>query len=125
MKTDLKRELNLLDIFCLASGAMISSGIFILPGLAYKEAGPLVFVSYFLAGILALVGTLSIIELATAMPKAGGDYFFITRSLGPMVGTVSSFLSWTALCLKSAFAVFGIGLKTPGVNPAKSGCHRD
>ena len=108
MEKGLKRELNLLDIFCLASGAMISSGIFILPGLAYKQAGPLVFVSYFLAGILALVGTLSIIELATAMPKAGGDYFFITRSLGPMVGTVSSFLSWTALCLKSAFAVFGI-----------------
>ena len=108
MKTELKRELNLLDIFCLASGAMISSGIFILPGLAYKEAGPLVFISYFLAGILALVGTLSIIELATAMPKAGGDYFFITRSLGPLVGTVSSLLSWTALCLKSAFAVFGI-----------------
>ena len=108
MKKELKRELNLIDIFCLASGAMISSGIFILPGLAYKEAGPLVFVSYFLAGILALMGTLSIIELATAMPKAGGDYFFITRSLGPLVGTVSSFLSWTALCLKSAFAVFGI-----------------
>ena len=108
MAKELKRELNLLHIFCLASGAMISSGIFILPGLAYKEAGPLVFISYFLAGILALIGTLSIIELATAMPKAGGDYFFITRSLGPMVGTVSSFLSWAALCLKSAFAVFGI-----------------
>lgn len=108
MEKGLKRELNLLDVFCLASGAMISSGIFILPGLAYKEAGPLVFVSYFLAGVLALVGTLSIVELATAMPKAGGDYFFITRSLGPMVGTLSSFLSWTALCLKAAFAVFGI-----------------
>jgi len=108
MKNELKKELSLLDIFCLASGAMISSGIFILPGLAYKEAGPLVFISYLLAGILALIGTLSMIELATAMPKAGGDYFFITRSLGPLVGTVSSFLSWTALCLKSAFAVFGI-----------------
>ncbi|MBD3379473.1 MAG: amino acid permease, partial [Candidatus Omnitrophica bacterium] len=108
MKNGLKKDLGLLDIFCLASGAMISSGIFILPGLAYAQAGPLVFISYFLAGMLALMGTLSIIELATAMPKAGGDYFFITRSLGPFVGTVSSFLSWSALCLKSAFAVFGI-----------------
>ncbi|MBD3295823.1 MAG: amino acid permease [Candidatus Omnitrophica bacterium] len=108
MTDELKRELTLLDIFCLASGAMISSGIFILPGLAYDRAGPLVFVSYFLAGMLALAGTLSIIELATAMPRAGGDYFFITRSLGPLTGTISSFLSWTALCLKSAFAVFGI-----------------
>jgi basic amino acid/polyamine antiporter, APA family len=62
----------------------------------------------FFAGMLALMGTLSIVELSTAMPKAGGDYFFITRSLGPLVGTISSFLSWTALCLKAAFAVFGI-----------------
>ncbi len=108
MKSKLKKNLGLLEIFCLASGAMISSGIFILPGLAYNQAGPLVFISYFLAGILALMGTLSVIELATAMPKAGGDYFFIARSLGPLVGTVSAFLSWTALCLKSAFAVFGI-----------------
>jgi len=108
MKSELKKSLGFLDIFCLASGAMISSGIFILPGLAYNQAGPLAFISYFLAGILALMGTLSVIELATAMPKAGGDYFFITRSLGPLVGTVSAFLSWTALCLKSAFAVFGI-----------------
>ncbi|MGM0442386.1 MAG: amino acid permease [Elusimicrobiota bacterium] len=104
----LKRNLGFFEIFCVASGAMISSGIFILPGLAYEQAGPLVFVSYFLAGILALVGTLSVIELATAMPKAGGDYFFITRSLGPFVGTISSFFSWSALCLKAAFAIFGI-----------------
>lgn len=108
MGTELKKSLSLLDVFCLSSGAMISSGIFILPGLAYSQAGPLVFISYFLAGILALIGTLSVIELSTAMPMAGGDYFFISRSLGPFIGTVSSFLSWTALCLKSAFAVFGI-----------------
>ena len=29
----LKKELNLLDVFCIASGAMIGSGLFILPGL--------------------------------------------------------------------------------------------
>jgi len=108
MKNKLIRNLSLLDVFCLSSGAMISSGIFILPGLAYGQAGPLVFISYLLAGLLALLGTLSVIELSTAMPKAGGDYFFITRSLGPLVGTMSSFLSWSALCLKSAFAIFGI-----------------
>jgi APA family basic amino acid/polyamine antiporter len=58
---------------------------------------------------LALIGVLSVIELATAMPKAGGDYYFLTRSLGPLVGTVSGLLSWFALSLKTAFAVFGLG----------------
>ena len=104
----LKKGLNFFDIFSIATGAMISSGIFILPGLAFARTGPAVFISYFLAGILALIGIFSIIELSTAMPKAGGDYYFINRSLGPFIGTISGFLSWFALSLKSAFAIFGI-----------------
>ena len=42
MKSLLKKELNLFDVFCTASGAMISSGLFVLPGLAHAEAGPAV-----------------------------------------------------------------------------------
>lgn len=104
----LKKGLGLIHIFCIAFGAMISSGLFVLPGLAHAEAGPAVIVSYFLAGILATVGALSVAELATAMPKAGGDYFFISRGMGPGVGTVSGLLSWFSLSLKSAFALVGL-----------------
>jgi len=104
----LKKELNLIDVFCIATGAMISSGLFILPGLAHARAGPAVVISYFLAGLLALIGVLSIAELSTAMPKAGGDYFFITRGLGPAIGTVAGMLSWFSLSLKSAFALVGM-----------------
>jgi amino acid transporter/mannitol/fructose-specific phosphotransferase system IIA component (Ntr-type) len=105
---ELDKGLGFLDLFCLATGAMISSGIFILPGLAFAETGPSVVVSYALAGMLALVGILSVAELATAMPKAGGDYYYVTRSLGPMVGTISGLLSWFALSLKTSFAIFGL-----------------
>ncbi len=87
---------------------MISSGIFILPGIAFEKAGPAVFISYTVAGLAALLGVLSIIELSTAMPKAGGDYFFITRSFGPFLGLVIGLFSWLSLSLKTAFAVFGI-----------------
>ncbi|PKK91523.1 MAG: hypothetical protein CVV64_07145 [Candidatus Wallbacteria bacterium HGW-Wallbacteria-1] len=104
----LGKDLGLLAIFSISTGAMISSGLFILPGIAFRGAGPGIFISYFLGGLIALTGVFSISELATAMPKAGGDYFFITRSLGPMVGTVSGFLSWFALSLKTAFAVLGM-----------------
>ncbi len=66
------------------------------------------FISYFLAGLVSLIGILNVIELSTAMPKAGGDYYFVTRSMGPLVGTVSGVLSWLALVMKSAFAIFGM-----------------
>jgi APA family basic amino acid/polyamine antiporter len=104
----MKKELGFIHVFCIAAGAMISSGIFVLPGLAYAQVGPAVVLSYLIAGLLAMIGVLSVIELATAMPKAGGDYYFLTRSLGPLVGTVSGLLSWFALSLKTAFAVFGL-----------------
>lgn len=108
----LKRQLNLLDVFCIASGAMISSGLFILPGLAYAKAGPSVIVCYFLAGLLSLPGMLSIAEMTTAMPKAGGDCFTIIRSMGPAAGTVAGLLSWFSLSMKSAFALVGMSIFT-------------
>jgi APA family basic amino acid/polyamine antiporter len=108
----LRQELGLLDIFCIASGAMISSGLFILPGMAYAKAGPSVIVCYFLAGLLSLPGMLSIAEMTTAMPKAGGDCFTVIRSLGPGVGTVAGLLSWFALAMKSAFALVGMSIFT-------------
>lgn len=42
------------------------------------------------------------------MPKAGGDYFFITRSIGALAGSISGLFSWFALASKSAFAIIGI-----------------
>jgi amino acid transporter/mannitol/fructose-specific phosphotransferase system IIA component (Ntr-type) len=104
----MKRQLGLFAVFSIATGAMISSGLFILPGLAFARVGPAVFVSYALAGLLALTGVLSLAELTTAMPRAGGDYFFITRTFGSLLGSVSGLLSWLALSLKSAFAIIGI-----------------
>lgn len=108
----LKRELNLLDVFCIASGAMISSGLFVLPGLAHARAGPGVFVSYLLAGVLSITGMLCQAELVSAMPKSGGTYFYVTRSMGPAIGTVDGLLTWFALSLKSAFALVGMSAFT-------------
>lgn len=104
----LKKQITFIGVFSIAAGAMISSGIFILPGLAFAKTGPSVFLSYLIAGVFALIGTFSLIELSTAMPKAGGDCYYVTRSLGPLSGTISGILSWVAISLKSAFAIYGI-----------------
>ena len=47
----LKKELGLAGVFCIATGAMISSGLFILPGMAFAKAGPAVILAYLLAGL--------------------------------------------------------------------------
>jgi amino acid transporter/mannitol/fructose-specific phosphotransferase system IIA component (Ntr-type) len=107
--TRLQKELGLFDVFAISTGAMFSSGFFLLPGLAAAEAGPSVILAYLIAGLLVLPAMLSKAELATAMPKAGGTYYFLDRSLGPMVGAIGGIGTWIALILKSAFALIGMG----------------
>lgn len=104
----MEKKIGFFGIFSISAGAMISSGLFVLPGLAYAKAGPVVFLAYFLAGCIVLTTVLSMTELATAMPKGGGDYFYVSRTFGALLGTVSGILSWLALSLKSAFALFGL-----------------
>lgn len=105
----LKKTLSLVDVYAISTGAMFSSGFFLLPGLATAKAGPATVLAYFLAGVLILPAMFSAAELSTAMPKAGGAYYFLDRSLGPLAGTVGGLGTWLALVLKSAFALVGMG----------------
>lgn len=105
----LKKQLGLIDVFSIAAGAMISSGLFVLPGIAFANAGPAAVISYLLAGLLMIPSVLAKAELATAMPKSGGSYFFVERSLGTLPGTFAGFASWLSIALKSCFALVGLG----------------
>jgi amino acid transporter/mannitol/fructose-specific phosphotransferase system IIA component (Ntr-type) len=96
-------------VYAISTGAMFSSGFFLLPGIAAAQAGPAVILAYFLAGILIIPAMLSMAELCSAMPRAGGAYYFLDRSLGPMVGTIGGLGTWVALVFKSAFALLGVG----------------
>ena len=113
----LTRQLSLLDVFCIAAGAMISSGLFVLPGLIYAKTGPAVILAYILAGIFVLPALFTKAELATAMPKAGGGYFFVERSMGSVAGVIGGFAEWFSLSIKSAFALVGIGAFAILINP--------
>jgi APA family basic amino acid/polyamine antiporter len=106
----LKKELETAAIFCVAAGAMVSSGLFVLPGIAFAKAGPAVILAYLLASLMVIPSLLSKAELSTAMPKAGGTYFFMERSLGPAAGVFGGLANWFALSLKSAFALMGMGI---------------
>lgn len=105
----LKKALGLFDVYAICTGAMFSSGFFLLPGLAAAQTGPSVALAYLIAGLLMLPAMFSMAELSTAMPRAGGDYYFLDRALGPMIGTVGGVGTYLALTLKSAFALIGMG----------------
>lgn len=97
----------MVSVVAIAMGAMIGSGIFILPGLAMAEAGPAVIMAFVLAGVLVMPAAISIAELGTAMPEAGGDYVFIERGMGPGAGTIAGLGTWLMLMFKGALALVG------------------
>ncbi|WP_458209188.1 APC family permease [Haladaptatus sp. NG-SE-30] len=109
MVKELERDLGLYATITISIGAMIGSGIFVLPGLASKIAGPSVVLAYFLAGVLVLPAALSKAEMATAMPEAGGTYLYIDRAMGPLPGAIAGIGAWFSLVFKSAFALVGLG----------------
>ena len=105
----LRKELGLRDVYAISTGAMFSSGFFLLPGLAAAQTGPSVALAYLVAAIFILPAMFAVAELSTAMPRAGGAYYFLDRSMGPLVGTVGGLGTWVALVFKSAFALVGMG----------------
>ncbi len=108
-KKRLKKELKLIDVFAIAAGTTLSAGFFLLPGIAVAQSGPALVIAYVIAAIPLIPSMFSVIELATAMPRAGGVYYFLDRTLGPQFGTIGGIGTWLALILKVAFALVGMG----------------
>ena len=108
-KNQLKKELGLFDVIAICTGAMFSSGFFMLPGIASQGTGASVGLAYLVAGLLIMPAMFSIAEISTALPRAGGAYFFLDRSLGPLMGTIGGLGTYFALMFKTSFAVIGIG----------------
>lgn len=82
------RELGLWDAVSLIIGIVIGAGIY--------ETAPLVFANvsspaaglgvWLIGGILSLIGAACYAELASTYPRSGGDYVYLTRAFGPLVG---------------------------------------
>jgi len=105
----LERNLGFLEAMTLGGGTMIGAGIFILPGIAAEGAGPASSLSFGIAGAVALLAAISLSELATGMPIAGGSYHYVNRGLGSFFGSIVGWGMWTGLMFASAFYMVGFG----------------
>jgi len=82
------RQLGLFDAVCIMVGIVIGVGIYESPPrVAASVSGPTsLLLAWALGGALAFIGALCYAELATAYPRSGGDYVYLTRAYGSWVG---------------------------------------
>lgn len=106
---DLRRELGFWDALTIGAGTMIGAGIFLLAGVALELTGPAAIFAYLISGVICVITASSAAELATGMPTSGGDYFFVSRSLGPAFGAISGVGIWLSLTFAISFYLFGLG----------------
>ncbi len=108
-ESELERTLGLTGGLAIGIGTMIGAGIFVFPGLAGAEVGTAATASFAVGGVIALLVALPTSELATAMPKSGGGYYFISRGLGTLAGTIVGLSLWLGLVFATAFYLVGLG----------------
>jgi len=93
----------------LGVGAMIGAGIFVLSGIAAGHAGPALLLSFLLNGLIAMAIGACYAELASAMPRAGGSYFWVKQAIGPGTGFFVGWISLYANAVAAALYALGFG----------------
>ncbi len=98
-KTEMKRELGLLDSTMIVAGSMIGSGIFLVSSDIAKSVGSpfYILLIWLITGIITLIAALSYGELAGMMPKAGGQYIYLREAYNPMVGFLFGWTVFTVI----------------------------
>ena len=105
-RTSLKRILGLGFGFAVIFGGTVGVGILRMPGIIAGQLGsfwPIILV-WTAGGCYAMLGAVSIAELGTAMPQAGGFYIYSKRAFGPTTGFAVGWADWLNNCAVVAYA---------------------
>ena len=113
----LPRVLGPTEALCVVVGSVIGSGIFIVPAGVAKSVpfiGGIAFV-WIIGGLFSMAGALTLAELSTMLPSAGGPYVYLREAYGRLPAFL---FGWTFLLISgtgsnAAAAVLFAGYLAP------------
>jgi basic amino acid/polyamine antiporter, APA family len=126
----LERRVGLFPLTNIVVANMIGAGIFTTSGLLMRDLGNprIMILLWAIGGALALCGALSYGELGAAIPRAGGEYAFLSELYHPLLGFMSGWTSFfvgfsapiaaSAIGFTEYFARACPALLRPGILPA-------
>lgn len=107
--TQLVRALGLREGIAIQMGMIIGSGIFIVPATIaghLPALGPILLV-WIAGGLLILFGALTLAELSSVLPEAGGPYVYLRRGFGPAWAFM---FSWNHYFINTAGSIAAIAV---------------
>lgn len=104
---ELAKGLGLYAATSVVAGTMIGTAIFIVPSVMIQNVGTpwMVVLVWAFAGVLSLFGALGYAELGAAIPEAGGEYVYLHRAYGPMMGFL---YGWTYFIVAKTASIAAI-----------------
>src|SRR5215831_21241866 len=91
-------------------GAMVGAGIFALLGAAGEVAGAAVWLSFLLAGVIALLQGYSFAKLGAKYPSAGGLLEYVAKGFGDGHFTgITAWLTYSANAIVTAMCAVSFG----------------
>lgn len=109
METKLRRRLTLYGLVMIAVGSCIGAGIFATPNVVVQDVPHhgWALAAWVLGGIIALTGALTMAELGSMYPQAGGVYVFLKEAYGRLAGFL---YGWVMLLVINAGALAALSL---------------
>src|SRR6266536_6451022 len=110
-RPELARDLTLSHAGAVVVGTIIGSGIFLVPAEMMQAVGSarVVYLAWFVGGLLSFFGALTYAELGAMKPQAGGEYVYVRDGYGPLAGFLYAW-TWLVIAKPASIATVVTGL---------------
>lgn len=89
-----KKKLDFVDLVFFGIGAIVGTGIFVIPSLAASLADAASFWVWLELGMLTIFMALCFAEFSSVYPNAGGLHQFVKETFGSFTGFMSGWIAW-------------------------------
>ena len=105
-KKNLKRTLGLWDVLMFGVGGIVGAGIYAIIGQAAGLSGNMLWLSFIVAAVVALLSGLSYAEFVSRFPDSGGSFEYIKQGLGNKPALfMSVFMALTGIVAAAAISI--------------------
>lgn len=102
----LKKSLGFWDLLLFGVGGVVGAGIYAIIGKAAGLGGNMLWLSFTIAAIVALLTALSYAEFVSRFPDAGGSYEYLKQGIGSKTALVMSvFITFTGIVAPAAISI--------------------